>query len=340
MLRSKRPGLQKFTLLQEKTSMAKGTSRRGFIKGTGMLAGGIIRSGMVSAGAVPETIQGTAGPSRKGALFRALLAKPDPLVIPVVNDVLTARAAELEGFEAVFTAGSWCSTARHGVPDLGTVTVTELVEYCGHIAAHTNLPVFAHGCTGGPTAVHIYRATQDFENAGVAAVMYDDDGLLKHLRNGKGQLVTKKQMTDKIKAAGDARKNQIVICARTVAVSEGYPVQDAIERGVAYAEAGADLIYFGGMSIEDLAKAKEVVQKPLMVYMTPPITQAQAKAAGGRVLYYHLEDIGFRAIHMAMKELKTTGSVENTTRMVAGPDVTSQLMRTQEWLAFARKYAL
>jgi len=269
-----------------------------------------------------------------------LLARPEPLVIPVVHDVLTARAAELEGFPAVFTAGSWCSTARHGVPDLGTVTTTELVEYGGHIAAETDLPVFAHGCTGGPTAVHVYRATQDFERAGVAAVMYDDDGVLKHLRNGKGQLVTKKQMADKIKAAVDARKDQIVICARTVAVSEGYSVEEALERGVAYAAAGADLIYFGGMSVEDLAKARSVVQKPFMVYMTPPITQSQAAAAGGRVLYYHLEDIGFRAIHMAMKELKATGSIQKTSEIVAGPDVTSQLMRTQEWLALARKYPM
>jgi methylisocitrate lyase len=319
--------------------MAKPSSRRGFIRGAGILAGGVIGSGIISGAGTSEQSQNTSLPSSKGALFRSLLAKPDPLVMPVVNDVLTARAAELDGFDAVFTAGSWCSTARHGIPDLGTVTVTELVEYGAHIAAHTNLPVFAHGCTGGPTAVHVYRATQDFENAGIAAVMYDDDGLLKHLRNGRGQLVTKKQMADKIKAAVDARKNQIVICARTVAVSEGYPVQEALDRGVAYAEAGADLIYFGGMSVEDLSKARDVVKKPFMVYMTPPLTQTQAKAAGGRVLYYHLEDIGFRAIHMAMKELKSTGGIENTTRMDAGPDVTSQLMHTQEWLALARKYS-
>src|SRR5690349_3134285 len=144
--------------------MAKTESRRGFMKQAGLMAGSVLGS------AVPP-VQTAASPAGKGAQFRRLLERQDAIVIPVVHDVLTARAAEREGFPAVFTAGSWCSTARQGVPDLGTVTVTELVEYGGHIALHTELPVFAHGCTGGPTAVHVYRATQSFERAGVAAVM-------------------------------------------------------------------------------------------------------------------------------------------------------------------------
>ena len=219
--------------------------RRGFLKGAGVMAGSVLGANILSQGAGAEAMQTSRGPAArptsKGAQFRALIARPDPLVMPVVQTILQARLAELEGFPAVFMGISGAA-ALHGVPNIGLATTTEALYYMAHVIAGTDLPVFAGTEMGVGSPLIVYRTVQDYERAGAAAVMVEDAiSPISHIAGKGGPKATKAQMVDRIKAALDARKDPgLLILARTDAISQGYPMQEVMDLGAAVAEAGAD----------------------------------------------------------------------------------------------------
>lgn len=319
--------------------MSTKQSRRGFIKGAGLMAGGLMGSSVVSA----EPAQSLSGSMSKGAQFRALLARPEPLLCPAVHDVLTGRLCEMEGFQAVTTGGSAASSAVHGIPDFGLISITELIEFAGNVAQHINIPVLGDGDDAGGSPNNAYRATQNFEKAGVGAIMYEDTVQVKHLTRQGGELVTKEQMADKIKAAVDARKDQnLVIVARCDAIAEGHTMDDALARGVAYAEAGADVLFFSGMRLTDTAKARDLVKRPLMTTVNSTTTPDQLKEAKISLAVYAgiLLNVATGAAHQVLKELKATGKTENSAKMAIANDIYTKLIGSQDYIDRGKKYHL
>lgn len=272
--------------------------------------------------------------------LRELLKSGEPVLAPAAHDVLTARLIEATGFPVITVGGSAVS-AQHMIPDVGLITITELIEFAGNIAESVNIPVFADGDDGGGSPINVYRATRNFEKRGLAAVMYEDTVTIKHL-GGRSDLVTKAQMVDKIKAAVDARTNNIVIIARTDALSERETMEQALDRGAAYSEAGADMIFFSGMNLNDTAKAQALVKKPLMSTVnatTAPARLKEAKIAFG-VYAGQLLQISLGAAYQALQELKTTGLMTNSLKTQIPTDVYAKLIESAEVTARARKYNL
>lgn len=272
--------------------------------------------------------------------LRELLKGSEPVLAPAAHDVISARLIEAAGFP-VITVGGSAASAEHMIPDVGLITITELIEFAGNIAENVSIPVFGDGDDGGGSPINVYRATRNFEKRGVAAVMYEDTVTVKHLA-GRSDLVTKSQMVDKIKAAVDARTNNIVIIARTDALSERETMEQALDRGAAYAEAGADMIFFSGMSLNDTPKAQSVVKKPLMSTVnatTTPARLKEAKVAFG-VYAGQLLQISMGAAYQALQELKTTGLMTNASKMSIPQDVYARLTESAEVTARARKYNL
>jgi methylisocitrate lyase len=302
------------------------------------MAGGILSSSILAPGSAAQSSRESSGSTSKGAQLRALLAKPDPIAVPVVTDILMVRLCELERFGAGMV-GSSVAANWHGVPNLGLLSITEIVEFAVHIAGHTNLPLIADAEDGGGTPINIHRATREFERGGIAAVMYEDSAGTSHLKGSGVPLAAKDQMVDRIKAAVDARVDQnFIVIARTNALNQGHSMEQALERGVACAEAGADVIFFYGMRLEDHPKARGVVQRPLMALGTRTTTPDQAKAARVGLLFYHVDPIGHGALHEALKELKSTGKFENSSKMLLAPDVNARLTGSTDYSARARKY--
>ena len=310
-------------------------SRRGFMKGAGMLAGA---AGLPSLAATVEAAQAAAAPRSKGAQLRARLAKAEPLLVPVVPDVLSARLSELEGYEAVMIGSSWVAAARYALPDVGLLTMTELVEFAGNIAEHVNIPVVADGEMGGGGPLNVYRSTQDLEKAGVGAVFYQDTVQTIHVAKSGGQLVSKSHFVDKIKAAVDARKKDMVVIAFNHSLSEGHGMEDALERGAAYAEAGADLLFFLGLPMQDGARVSDRIKRPLMMSAGGATTVEQAKAAKVGLLFYHVDYVGLGAIHSALKEWKSTGSVANAAKQSIRMDFRDKLTGAETWIGRARTF--
>jgi len=311
--------------------------RRRFIKGAGLIASSVLSSSFLPSTAAGQSGQTPPATGSKGAQIRSLLAKSEMIVAPIVPDIVSVRLCEMEGFQAV-QIGDSQPTTWHGYPGYGVVSYTEVLNFSVHLASNTNLPVMVGMADGGGTPLTIYRATQELERGGVAAVAYEDSTAETHFSR-QGTLVSPADFADRIKAAVDARRDQnLVVIARTDAVGQGYTLEQALERGVACAEAGADIIYFSGMRLEDHPKARDAVKKPLFHLGNARTTPDQAKAARVSVIAYHVDGVAHGALYEALKELKSTGKFEQASKMLLPNGVQARLIRSDDYNALARKY--
>jgi len=322
--------------------MDNNTSRRDFLGGTGVAAAGALGAGMMATQvAQAQTAAPAAAPASKNARLKALVTKGDHFDVPFIPDVITARMCESLGFPALFTGGNWCASGRHGLPDFGLMTISELVAFGAHIAEHVDIPVLSDGDDAGGSANNAYRATQRFERAGVSGVMYDDTLPVRGMTPSRRQVIPIAEMVDKIKATADARVDpDFLVIGRTDAISAGLGMDVAMERGRALAEAGADVLYMGGLKLEDHARARGILKVPLMTSPADTVPVEEVRAARVTIAFRHLEPIGAGAIYQAMLELKSTGRLVNSTKLKLSRDVEGPLLHSADWLERAKKYHL
>ena len=220
--------------------------------------------------------------------FRALLARKTVTLMPGVGDAFSARLCAHEGFEAIMSSGNATSAIRIGAPDVGLLTMSENAENAGRIAAASGLPVFADADTGYGDPLSVRRTVMEFERAGVAAIMIEDQATPKRcgMLDGK-KVIPAAAMEMKIKAALDARRDDaLCIVARTDARAvEG--LDSAIRRAQAYRKAGADVIFVEGpRTLEETQAIAREVDAPLLYNVTPtgsvpPLDASALEAIGG-----------------------------------------------------------
>ena len=176
------------------------------------------------------------------ATFRRLLAGPDAIMAPGAPDPFYARLIAHKGFPAVYMTGAGATAVRLGMPDIGLLTLTEMVDNAARIVDASGLPVIADCDNGYGGPLNVRRAIQSYERAGVAAIHMEDQIIPKRCGHFSGkQLIPAAEMVAKIKAAVDAKNDpDFVVIARTDAIAvEGFDA--AMERAAMYEEAGADM---------------------------------------------------------------------------------------------------
>ena len=223
------------------------------------------------------------GFTNQGLMFENLY-KNQFLVVPGAHDPISALLAKKAGFKAIYLSGAALSCSL-GLPDIGLITMEELVNRTKQIVSITNLPLIVDCDTGYGEVINVIRLVNEMETAGAAAIQIEDQVLPKkcgHL-NGK-KLIPKKEMIAKIKAASESSSN-IKIIARTDAVqSEG--IESAIKRAKDYANAGADIIFPEALaSKEDFNKFSKTLKVPIIANMTefgvtPDISVEELETAG------------------------------------------------------------
>ena len=160
---------------------------------------------------------------------------------PGVYDALGARIVESYTFNAVYMTGYGTSASHFAYPDVGLLTMTEMVENATRIAAAVKIPLIADADTGYGNPINVVRTVKEYEKAGVAAIHIEDQVWPKKCGHMEGKrVIDAAEMVGKIKAAVDARQDEkFLIIARTdVLAIEGF--DQAVERGHRFAEAGAD----------------------------------------------------------------------------------------------------
>jgi methylisocitrate lyase len=209
-------------------------------------------------------------PLSAGATFRTAVADGQPLQVVGAITAYAAKMAEAVGFKAVYLSGGGVAANSLGVPDLGISTMDDVLIDARRITDATGLPLLVDIDTGWGGAFNIARTVRSFIKAGVAAVHIEDQVGQKRCGHRPGkEVVAKEEMVDRVKAAVDARTDdQFVIMARTdAAAAEG--IDAAIERAVAYVEAGADMIFPEAMqTLDDYRRFKAAVKVPILANLT------------------------------------------------------------------------
>ena len=230
---------------------------------------------------------------KKTSLLKKLILDKEILVMPGAHDALSAKIIEQVGFKAVTLGGYAASAASLAKPDVSLLTLTEYVNIVRNIVEAVDIPLFVDGDTGHGNVTNVQRTTRLFEKAGVAGFFIEDQVFPKRCGHMEGkQIIPALEMIAKIKAAVDARIDQdLVIMARTDAIATD-GLDEAIERGNRYAEAGADLIFVEApTSREEMLRITREIKAPTKAIQieggkTPLLTVKELEELGFNVVVY------------------------------------------------------
>ena len=235
---------------------------------------------------------------KKSLVLRELLKNENLLVAPGASSALLGNLVEIMGFKVVYATGAGIANMQFGVPDIGLATMTEILETTKRINDATSLPVIADIDNGYGNALNVYRTAKEFTAAGIAAVQMEDQQLPKRCGHFNGKsIISKAEMVGKIKAAKDALQNDAMLIARTDAIAVT-GLADALDRGVAYAEAGADILFIEAPTSVDQMRE---ITKSINTYHIANMVE------GGKTPILsntELEQIGFKIVLYANAPLK------------------------------------
>jgi methylisocitrate lyase len=226
---------------------------------------------------------------------RQLLERHGQLVMPGVYDALSAKIAARAGFEVVFITGYSVSATLLGEPDFGLLTQTEVVSAAARICAVTDTPVIVDADTGYGNAINVIRTVEELTRAGAAGMFLEDQVWPKRCGHMKGkQVIALAEQLNKLRAAIDARKDQdFFIVARTDS-RQALGLSEAITRGIAFKEAGADAVFIEApQNKEEMKEIARQVPGPLVANMlergvTPLMDPAQLKELGFQMIVWPL----------------------------------------------------
>jgi 2-methylisocitrate lyase-like PEP mutase family enzyme len=273
-----------------------------------------------------------------------LLKGPEIVVVPGVYDGLSARIAAAAGFSAIYCSGGAVARSS-GVPDLGLLTMTEVLARLREVVDATSLPVIGDADTGYGNPLNVVRAVREFERLGAAAIHLEDQVAPKKCGHyAEHELISAEEMVHKLRAALDTREKMLII-ARTDARGQS-GLEEAIRRGRLYAEAGADLVFVEAprsrQEIEEIARS---VPGPLLINMfeggqTPLIPAAELAELGYRLVIVP-SDLQRAAIHgmqLAAATLRRDGSTAVIGDRLASFEERDEIVGLAGWSELEKRY--
>jgi methylisocitrate lyase len=231
----------------------------------------------------------------KAKLVRDALAQQGQLIMPGVYDALSAKIAARAGFEVIFITGYSLSATLLGEPDFGVLTQSEVVAAAQRVCSVVDTPVIVDADTGYGNAINVIRTVEELLRAGAAGMFLEDQVWPKRCGHMKGkQVIPLEEQLKKLKAAIEAKAAEdFFIVARTDA-RQALGLADAIRRGLAFKEAGADAVFIEAPeSEEEMAEIARNVPGPLVANMlergvTPLMSPQKLKNLGFDLIVWPL----------------------------------------------------
>ncbi len=249
--------------------------------------------------------------------LRQQIERGDFVVAPGVFDMISAMLAERVGFDAVYASGYWLTASYLGLPDAGIATYTEMLSRVAKVVEKSTAPVIADADTGFGGLLNVHHTVRGYERAGVIAIQIEDQEFPKKCGHTPyRRVVPMEEMVAKVKVAVDARSSRdFLVIARTDARGQ-HGFDEAVRRGRAYAEAGADVVFVEALHSEDEMRAAcAAIPAPMMANMsdggkTPIRSQAELAALGYRLAIFPAMAAlaASAAIERAMQNLKARGT--------------------------------
>ena len=230
-----------------------------------------------------------------GTVLRKLLQEPGILMAPGIYDGISARVIEQAGFKLGYLSGAGVATSYFGEPDIGLVGMSDVAAVARKIGLKASVPCICDADTGYGNVLNAIRTVQELEFAGVAAIQMEDQVAPKrcgHL-NGK-EVVDAKEFAQKIRGA---KKEQLyedtLIVARTDARAV-YDLNEALERGKRYMDAGADILFIESpQSLDEVEKIANtfagkipLLSNQVIGGKTPRLTAKEAEELGYKIIIY------------------------------------------------------
>ncbi len=263
--------------------------------------------------AADSTRSSPAGP---GSRLRELIEARRPLVLPGCADALTAKLAESVGFEALYLTGAGLANSVLARPDIGLVTMSELVDQVARICDVVAVPLLVDIDTGFGNALNAQRTVRAVERAGAAGIQIEDQVFPKRCGHFDGtEVVPLEVMRGKLQAVLDARADpDFVVVARTDALA-AQGLEAAIARALSFIEVGADVIFVEApRTVEELESLPRRIPAPLLINMveggrTPLLGAGELGAIGYRIVLFANTAlrVAARAVRDALRVLRETG---------------------------------
>jgi methylisocitrate lyase len=278
--------------------------------------------------------------------LRNLLNQPGIIRSLGAHDVFTARLVEAAGLETVFIGGFGTSASMLGLPDVGFLTLTEMADAVRRMALRVAIPVVADGDTGHGDLHNVQRTVREFERAGAAGILLEDQVTPKRCGHFQGkQVIPAEEMVRKLRVALDARRDpDFVIVARTDACAvEG--IDAAIDRVNRYGAAGADVCFIEAPeSRAELERIPREVGYPLLVNMltggvTPILSVDELAHLGYKIVVCPIESllVTAAAVQRLIQALLTRGRVDQAAGEMFTFAQIKQLLGLDEVLNLAGK---
>ncbi len=269
------------------------------------------------------------------------------ITAPGVFELISALIADRMGFKALYVTGYGTVASALGLPDAGLASYSQMIDRIGRIAEMTKTPIIADADTGYGGLLNVRHTVRGYEQAGVTAIQIEDQEFPKKCGHTPDRRVVPiADMVRKIKVAFDSRSSSdFLIIARTDART-GKGLDEAIRRGVSYAEAGADIIFVELPESEsEMAEIGRRIGKPLLANMvnggrTPMLPADRLKALGFSIAIYPA--VGFlaagEALHRAYTDLQKNGTSTAAVPMYSFSEF-NKLIGFEDVWEFERRYA-
>jgi len=244
----------------------------------------------------------------RGTAFKKAIKDNNPLQVVGTINAYTSILAEKSGHKAIYLSGGGVAASSLGVPDLGITTLQDVLIDVERITNSSELPLLVDADTGWGGAFNISRMVKSMISVGAAAIHIEDQVAQKRCGHRPNkELVTLEEMVDRIKAAVDAKTDlNFQIMARTDSIaSEG--LDSALERAIAYQEAGADAIFAEAVTdISQYKSFREVLKVPILANITefgktPLFNKQELEKVGIDIILYPLS--AFRAMSKVAQEV-------------------------------------
>ncbi len=282
--------------------------------------------------------------------LRELLAGDGIVIAGGAHDAFSARIVEQVGFELCVVTGAGVSACR-GYPDVGLVSLEEMTRNARYIADAIDIPVIIDADNGYGNAINVIRTVREFEHSGVAGIHIEDQTWPKRCGHMFGKsLIPKEEMVQKIRAATEAREDpDFVIIARCDALLPN-GLDDVLERGDAYIEAGADMLFCEVRdSMEEIETIAKTFRDRVPLHwnhspspMVPRLSAKQAEALGYKTCCFYVQSLmaGVKTMRNVLTHILETGTSEGLEDQMIGFDELWEMLGIDEIREMEKRYAV
>jgi 2-methylisocitrate lyase-like PEP mutase family enzyme len=294
-----------------------------------------------------ENTMASSSAARRAA-FRSKVEARQGLLVPGAYNAMSARVIEDIGFEAIYLTGAGVTNMSLGLPDLGYIGLHEIAEHTARVRDAVALPLIVDADTGFGNALNVRQTVRVLERSGADVIQFEDQVMPKKCGHFSGkEVIGTSEMVGKIHAAVDAREDaNLQIMARTDSAAV-HGIEDAIERGHRFIEAGADILFIEATeSLADIERLPSLFDKPQLINIviggkTP--VQSQEALAGlgyGIVLYANAALQGaVLGMQRALGTLRENGRLDEDASLVVPFRERQRLVRKELHDKLDRDYA-